>query len=59
MYNCNGILKPITKESIHHELQKNTVLHFNEFWQCQNSKRIYWKGSHYGRMKKTIESMAS
>ena len=56
---CNGILKPVAKESVHHQLQKNTVLYFNEFWQCQNCKRIYWKGSHYERMKKTIESIAS
>lgn len=55
---CNGILNPVTKESVHHLLQKNTAQYFNEFWQCEKCKRIYWKGSHYERMKKTIESIA-
>lgn len=52
---CNGILEPVSKESILNSLQKNTAQYFDEFWQCNRCKRIYWKGSHYGRMLQTIE----
>jgi uncharacterized protein with PIN domain len=54
---CNGILEPVSKESILNSLQKNTAPYFNEFWQCKRCKRIYWKGSHYERMLKKIESI--
>lgn len=52
---CNGILEPVSKESILNSLQKNTAQYFDKFWQCNCCKRIYWKGSHYGRMLQTIE----
>lgn len=54
---CNGVLRSILKESIVHLLPENTIKYFNEFWQCSNCRRIYWKGSHYERMLKTIEAV--
>ncbi|HTM91403.1 MAG TPA: Mut7-C RNAse domain-containing protein [Flavisolibacter sp.] len=56
---CNGILESVSKESIAYLLQKNTASYFNEFWQCKDCGRIYWKGSHYERMLKTIRSVIS
>jgi uncharacterized protein len=52
---CNGNLEMVPKESILPLLGKNTKEYYHEFWQCNNCKRIYWKGSHYERMLKTIE----
>lgn len=54
---CNGTLESVSKESIANLLQKNTSSYFNEFWQCKDCGRIYWKGSHYERMLKTIENI--
>lgn len=54
---CNGILKPVSKNNILPLLQQNTITYFNEFWQCTHCKHIYWKGSHYERMLKTIEQI--
>jgi uncharacterized protein with PIN domain len=54
---CNGILESVSKENIVYLLQKNTASYFNEFWQCKDCGRIYWKGSHYERMLKTIENI--
>jgi len=54
---CNGKLNIVTKDVIVDQLQPNTRQYFNEFWQCSNCNRIYWKGSHYERMKKMIESL--
>lgn len=53
---CNGELQIVSKEVISPLLQANTSKYFNEFWQCINCRRIYWKGSHYERMLKTIEN---
>ncbi|HSV12278.1 MAG TPA: Mut7-C RNAse domain-containing protein [Hanamia sp.] len=54
---CNGGLHAVTKDAIANQLQANTKHYFNEFWQCDNCKRIYWKGSHYERMMKFIEKL--
>jgi uncharacterized protein with PIN domain len=56
---CNGILEIVDKETIVHLLQQNTLNYFNAFWQCSNCNRVYWKGSHYERMLKTIEKISS
>lgn len=54
---CNGTLETVSKKDIASLLENNTALYFDEFWQCRNCKRIYWKGSHYERMQKTIEGI--
>jgi uncharacterized protein with PIN domain len=56
---CNGILEPVAKESILPLLEKNTAQYFNEFWRCNQCEKIYWKGSHYERMLKTITDIIS
>jgi len=56
---CNGELHMVSKEAISHLLLENTLQYFNEFWRCTNCRRIYWKGSHYERMLKTIEGITS
>lgn len=52
---CNGTLHAVSKEKIMHQLQPHTIQYFNEFWQCDNCKRIYWKGSHYKRMEQLVK----
>jgi hypothetical protein len=52
---CNGIIKPVNKNEILYLLPPNTRNFFDEFYQCQSCKRIYWKGSHYQRMLTTIK----
>lgn len=54
---CNGILKPVSKNSIADQLQQNTIAYFNEFWQCDECRHIYWKGSHYDRMLRLLEKL--
>jgi len=56
---CNGTLEPVSKERIVHLLKRNTAEYFNEFWQCTDCRRIYWKGSHFERMLKTIQTITS
>ena len=52
---CNGILEPIDKESISDRLLPNTWQYYDEFRICPSCGKIYWKGSHYQRMKRLIE----
>jgi len=48
---CNGTTQPVKKEEIEAKLQPRTKKYYNEFFQCQACKRIYWKGSHYLKMQ--------
>ena len=54
---CNALLRATEKESIRHRLLPETAKHFQEFYTCPDCQRVYWKGSHYRRMKRLIESM--
>ena len=54
---CNALLRATEKESILHRLLPETVKYFEEFYACPDCERVYWKGSHYRRMKRFIESV--
>lgn len=52
---CNHPLEPVEKEVVFDRLEPLTKLYFDEFQICPACKQIYWKGSHYEKMKKLIE----
>jgi uncharacterized protein len=54
---CNELLQPAHKELINDRLQPDTKQFYEEFWTCPACHRIYWKGSHYRRMQRFIESV--
>lgn len=54
---CNELLQPTRKELISDRLQPETKQYFEEFCTCPDCQRIYWKGSHYRRMQRLIESI--
>lgn len=56
---CNALLRPIPKEKISDRLLPQTRQHFNEFYNCPQCDRIYWKGSHYRRMRQLIDSVTA
>lgn len=51
---CNGIMKPVNKKEIIDQLLPKTKKYYNEFYRCSHCNKIFWKGSHYQRMKKNI-----
>jgi len=54
---CNHLLAPVAKEVILDRLEPLTKLYFDEFQICPACKQIYWKGSHYEKMRGLIEQM--
>jgi hypothetical protein len=55
---CNHPLEPVAKEAVIDRLEPLTKLYFDEFQICPACKQIYWKGSHYEKMKRLIEQTA-
>lgn len=54
---CNNILQKIDKEKIEKRLPPKVKEWHNEFYYCSNCDKIFWKGSHYEKMKRIIEKI--
>lgn len=54
---CNSLLQPVEKTAVLDRLEPLTRLYFEEFRICPDCHRIYWKGSHYERMRRFIEQV--
>jgi len=54
---CNGVTRPVSKQKIEARLLPKTKKYYDEFFQCETCKKIYWKGSHYLKMKKMIDAI--
>lgn len=52
---CNGLLKPVEKQTIYDRLPYFTRLSYHEFFECQDCSQLYWKGAHYNRIQRLIE----
>jgi uncharacterized protein with PIN domain len=52
---CNTKLATAPKEEITEKVQKNTLLHYSEFWRCPNCGAVYWQGAHWTKIRATLE----
>jgi uncharacterized protein len=48
---CNALLVPTSKADVLDRLQPKTRRYYDEFARCPGCDRVYWKGSHYERMR--------
>ncbi len=55
--NCNGIIRAVDKQDIDSQLLPLTRKYYRTFYQCEDCKKIFWKGSHYQRMQALISSI--
>ena len=53
---CNNPLAEIKKESVKGKVPKKVFENNQEFYYCNKCNKIYWKGTHYDKMKKDIKS---
>jgi len=56
---CNSLLTAVNKSEIEGELPPKVKERQNEFYRCTGCNKIYWKGSHYEKMKKLITEITS
>jgi uncharacterized protein len=56
---CNGVIEPVSKEYVHDLLPPRTAELHDEFRRCPQCGRVYWKGTHYERMRRWIEELTS
>lgn len=56
---CNGIIQRVEKAEIEAQLLPLTRQHYDDFFQCQSCKKIYWEGSHFEQMQELITDFRS
>ena len=54
---CNGEPHPVDKAAISAVLPARTRKAFAEFWRCPGCARIYWRGSHWQRMRDAMAAV--
>lgn len=53
---CNGRLDVVARDHVEHLLPARTREYYCEFSRCPACSRIYWRGSHYSRMRLFIDT---
>ena len=56
---CNQTLEVVDKSEIIERLEPLTKKYFQFFKMCSGCEKIYWRGSHYDRIKDLIEKVRS
>ncbi len=54
---CNAELLAVDKDAVLDRLPRRTANYFDEFHRCPECMRIYWKGSHYDKMKRYVQEV--
>ena len=52
---CNAELESVSKTSVKGKVPYFTYKNFQQFAQCPQCGRVYWKGSHYKKMLEEIK----
>lgn len=56
---CNGRLAPVAKRAIADRLEPKTRRYYQRFWQCDGCGQIYWRGSHYGHIRRLLDALTA
>ena len=54
---CNGLLNPVSKEEVRCLVPARIAEVYDDFLGCEQCGRVYWKGSHYDRMRRWVETL--
>ena len=52
---CNGLLDRVEKEAVVAQLEPLTKIFYTEFRRCVECGRVYWSGSHTGKLQARID----
>jgi len=52
---CNSKIKAVSKASVADKVPSTTSSNYDEFWQCQGCAQVYWRGTHWKRIDKTLK----
>jgi len=53
---CNEVLRAVPKSAVDAALQPRTRHHYDQFQTCDGCGRVYWRGSHWKRLKHALDT---
>ena len=54
---CGGGLEPVDKASVWDRLPTKTRLWLDHFWICLSCDRLFWKGTHWGKIERQLQQL--
>lgn len=54
---CNSKLKAASKEAVASKVPEMSYKKFKEFWICPNCGQVYWQGSHWKDIYRTLKEI--
>jgi uncharacterized protein with PIN domain len=51
---CNTLIRSVSKEGIVDRIPGATATYYEDFWECPGCGQVYWQGSHWKRIEKTL-----
>jgi len=51
---CNARIRPVSKEEVKERVPPATFRFYSEFWECPSCGQIYWQGSHWRKINRTL-----
>lgn len=55
---CNEPLDYVSKQEVADRLLPGTLAGFDEFWRCGRCNGVFWRGSHWRRMREAVDGVA-
>jgi len=56
---CGGLLRPVEKEDVIDHIPPRTAAWLEEYVMCQRCGKLYWRGTHYGHLKRLVSEILS
>ncbi len=54
---CNGTMETVDKDQVRDQLPPKTKQYFEDFRRCKDCGQVYWRGSHFERMRRLIDAI--
>jgi uncharacterized protein with PIN domain len=54
---CNAPLAPVAKADVADRLPPRIAGSAEEFWTCTGCHQVYWRGSHYARLRAAVDML--
>jgi len=51
---CNTKISPVSKEEVKGKVPQSTSRFYDDFWTCPSCGQIYWQGSHWKKINRTL-----
>lgn len=54
---CNGLIEPVAKAEVEDRLEPKTKKYYEKFYRCPACGKIYWEGSHVGKLRQRFKGI--